>query len=63
LKGEKLPFSREELEKILSYVMKREFEIDLLQERSERFWTIKYLQEQHELDPKPLDVCFSFFFY
>lgn len=44
----------EQLEKILEGVMTREEEIDNIQESSERFWSIKFIEEEHKRDPKPL---------
>ena len=52
--GKPLPYSREQLEKILLGVMAREEEIDEIQESSERFWSLKYVEDCHKRDPKPL---------
>lgn len=54
LEGRPLPYSSGQLEKILAGVMAREEEIDGIQEASERFWSIKFLEEEHQRDPKPL---------
>jgi len=56
MRGEKIPYQRDVLEKILVGVMSREEEIDNLQDTSERFWSVKFLEQNYVKNRHPLDA-------